>query len=78
MNLDNESSDFSGSVEGYSETVDDGLKEEKKNRKSGLLNWFKLRVNASYIILKCPNSVFGYEHKDLISFSYVCFMLFIK
>ncbi|XP_020599453.1 kinesin-like protein KIN-7D, chloroplastic [Phalaenopsis equestris] len=42
MILDQENSDFFGSLEGYGET-DYSSKEEKKGRKPGLLNWFKLR-----------------------------------
>lgn len=44
MILDTENSDFFVPLEGYGETIDDASKEEKKNRKHGLLNWFKLRV----------------------------------
>lgn len=43
MILDNESSDFFVPAEGYGETTEDTSK-EKKNRKHGLLNWFKQRV----------------------------------
>ncbi|XP_072978173.1 kinesin-like protein KIN-7D, chloroplastic [Typha angustifolia] len=47
MILDNESSEFFDPVEVYGETVEDSTKEEKKNRKHGLLNWFKLRKRDS-------------------------------
>lgn len=49
MILDHENSDFFGSLEGYEE-VDYSSKEEKKNRKAGLLNWFKLRVCIFVVI----------------------------
>lgn len=48
MILDHENSDFFGSLEGYGET-DYSSKEEKKNRKPGLLNWFKLRKRDSAV-----------------------------
>ena len=44
MILDNENGVFYAPLEGFGETNDDALKEEKKNKKHGLLNWFKLRV----------------------------------
>jgi len=47
MILDNENTDFFSPVEGYGESMDEVSKEEKKNRKHGLLNWFKLRVKIS-------------------------------
>ncbi|XP_042457210.1 kinesin-like protein KIN-7D, chloroplastic isoform X1 [Zingiber officinale] len=43
MILDNETAVFYAPIEGFGETNDDILKEEKKNRKHGLLNWFKSR-----------------------------------
>ncbi|KAK1279024.1 Kinesin-like protein NACK1 [Acorus gramineus] len=45
--IDNESVDLYVSMEGYGETVDDTSKEEKRGRKHGLLNWFKLRKRDS-------------------------------
>jgi centromeric protein E len=42
--LDDENIDLYVSLEGNAETTDDTLKEEKKTRKHGLLNWLKLRV----------------------------------
>ena len=42
--LDDENIDLHVSLDGNSETADDTLKEEKKSRKNGLLNWLKLRV----------------------------------
>ena len=42
--LDDENIDLYVSLDGNSETADDTLKEEKKFRKNGLLNWLKLRV----------------------------------
>nr|XP_023929449.1 kinesin-like protein KIN-7K, chloroplastic [Quercus suber] len=45
--LDDENIDLYDSVEGNSETTDDTLKEEKKTRKHGLLNWLKLRKRDS-------------------------------
>ena len=42
--LDDENIDLYASLEGNAETPDDTLKEEKKTRKHGLLNWLKLRV----------------------------------
>lgn len=45
--LDDENIDLYVSVEGNSETTDDTLKEEKKTRKHGLLNWLKLRKRDS-------------------------------
>ena len=47
MILDNESTDMFSPVEGYGESMDVDSKEEKKNQKHGLLNWFKLRVKIS-------------------------------
>ena len=44
MILDNENGVFYAPLEGFGETNDDASKEEKKNRKHGLLNWFKIRV----------------------------------
>ncbi|XP_010257531.1 PREDICTED: kinesin-like protein KIN-7K, chloroplastic isoform X2 [Nelumbo nucifera] len=41
--LDDENIDLYVSLEGSSENTDDSSKEEKKSRKHGLLNWFKLR-----------------------------------
>ena len=49
MILDDENIDLYVSVEGNSETTDDTLKEEKKTRKHGLLNWLKLRVCTVWI-----------------------------
>ncbi|KAJ0981199.1 hypothetical protein J5N97_009454 [Dioscorea zingiberensis] len=43
MLLDNENCDPFVPPEGYGETTDDSSKEDKKNRKHGLLNWFKSR-----------------------------------
>lgn len=37
-------------LEGNTETTDDTLKEEKKTRKHGLLNWLKLRVRAIWLL----------------------------
>ncbi|KAG8646889.1 kinesin-like protein KIN-7K, chloroplastic isoform X2 [Manihot esculenta] len=45
--LDDENIELYVSLEGNSETVDDTLKEEKKSRKHGLLNWLKLRKRES-------------------------------
>jgi centromeric protein E len=42
--LDDENIDLYVSLEGNTESVDETLKEEKKTRKHGLLNWLKLRV----------------------------------
>ncbi|CAD5167769.1 unnamed protein product [Musa acuminata subsp. malaccensis] len=47
MILDNENGVFYAPLEGFGETNDDALKEEKKNKKHGLLNWFKLRKRDS-------------------------------
>lgn len=41
--LDEENIDLYVSLEGNSETTDDTLKEEKKTKKHGLLNWLKLK-----------------------------------
>uniref|UniRef100_A0A1D1XQX0 Kinesin-like protein n=1 Tax=Anthurium amnicola TaxID=1678845 RepID=A0A1D1XQX0_9ARAE len=49
MILDDENIDFFVPVEAYAESVDYSSKEEKKNRKHGLLNWFKLRKRESSI-----------------------------
>ncbi|KAG1358812.1 Kinesin-like protein KIN-7K, chloroplastic [Cocos nucifera] len=49
MILDTENGDFFVPLEGYGETIDDASKEEKKNRKHGLLNWFKLRTSIKTI-----------------------------
>lgn len=45
--LDDENIDLYVSLEGNAETTDDSLKEEKKTRKHGLLNWLKLRKRDS-------------------------------
>ncbi|KAF6149346.1 hypothetical protein GIB67_016884 [Kingdonia uniflora] len=45
--LDEESIDLYGSLECIGETTDATFKEEKKSRKHGLLNWFKLRKRDS-------------------------------
>ncbi|KAJ9695583.1 hypothetical protein PVL29_010857 [Vitis rotundifolia] len=47
--LDDENIDLYVSLEGNAETPDDTLKEEKKTRKHGLLNWLKLRKRDSGI-----------------------------
>ncbi|KAJ8471897.1 hypothetical protein OPV22_026240 [Ensete ventricosum] len=47
MILDSENGVFYAPHEGFGETNDDALKEEKKNKKHGLLNWFKLRKRDS-------------------------------
>ncbi|XP_074591453.1 kinesin-like protein KIN-7D, chloroplastic [Curcuma longa] len=47
MILDNENAVFYAPMEGFGETNYDVLKEEKKNRKHGLLNWFKSRKRDS-------------------------------
>lgn len=49
--LDDENVELYVSLEGNAETTDDALKEEKKTRKHGLLNWLKLRV---YFVLFFP------------------------
>ncbi|XP_022747158.1 kinesin-like protein KIN-7K, chloroplastic isoform X1 [Durio zibethinus] len=45
--LDDENVELYVSLEGNTETGDDTLKEEKKTRKNGLLNWLKLRKRDS-------------------------------
>ncbi|KAG6770258.1 hypothetical protein POTOM_025934 [Populus tomentosa] len=45
--LDDENIDLYVSLEGNIESVDETLKEEKKTRKHGLLNWLKLRKRDS-------------------------------
>ncbi|XP_073148904.1 kinesin-like protein KIN-7K, chloroplastic [Henckelia pumila] len=45
--LDDESMDLYVSPDGNAETVDDPLKEEKRTKKNGLLNWLKLRKRDS-------------------------------
>ncbi|KAJ0027226.1 hypothetical protein Pint_36377 [Pistacia integerrima] len=45
--LDDENIDLFASLEGNSETADYTIKEEKKTRKHGLLNWLKLRKRDS-------------------------------
>ncbi|OMO73015.1 hypothetical protein CCACVL1_17494 [Corchorus capsularis] len=47
MILDDENVELYVSLEGNSEIGDDSLKEEKKTRKHGLLNWLKLRKRDS-------------------------------
>ena len=56
MILDDENIDLYVSVEGNSETTDDTLKEEKKTRKHGLLNWLKLRVCTVWIYVYFSSS----------------------
>ena len=58
MILDDENIDLYVSVEGNSETTDDTLKEEKKTRKHGLLNWLKLRVCTVWIYVYFSSSFF--------------------
>ena len=51
MILEDENIDlFVPPLEGNTETTDDSLKEEKKTRKHGLLNWLKLRVCAIWLL----------------------------
>ncbi|KAI9153037.1 hypothetical protein LWI28_004834 [Acer negundo] len=45
--LDDENIDLYVSLEGNAETADDTIKEEKKTRKHGLLNWLKMRKRDS-------------------------------
>ncbi|XP_044508793.1 kinesin-like protein KIN-7K, chloroplastic isoform X2 [Mangifera indica] len=45
--LDDENIDLFASLEGNSEATDDTIKEEKRTRKHGLLNWLKLRKRDS-------------------------------
>ncbi|KAL5806268.1 hypothetical protein ACOSQ4_029001 [Xanthoceras sorbifolium] len=45
--LDDENIDLYVSLEGNAETAEDTIKEEKKTRKHGLLNWLKLRKRDS-------------------------------
>ncbi|KAG2686893.1 hypothetical protein I3843_09G028200 [Carya illinoinensis] len=45
--LDDDNLELYVSLEGNAETTDDTLKEEKKTRKHGLLNWLKLRKRDS-------------------------------
>ncbi|OVA20703.1 Kinesin [Macleaya cordata] len=45
--LDEENIDLYVSQDGNGETADDSFKEEKKSRKHGLLNWFKLKKRDS-------------------------------
>lgn len=45
--LDDENFDLYVSLEGNAETADDTIKDEKKTRKHGLLNWLKLRKRDS-------------------------------
>lgn len=45
--LDDENIDLYVSLEGNAETADDTIKDEKKTRKHGLLNWLKLRKRDS-------------------------------
>lgn len=47
--LDDESMDLYVSPDGNAKTVDDPLKEEKRMKKNGLLNWLKLRKRDSGI-----------------------------
>ena len=42
--MDDENIDSYVSLEGNTESADETLKEEKKTRKHGLLNWLKPRV----------------------------------
>lgn len=52
---DDENSDLYVSLEGNNtETVDDNVKEDKKTRKHGLLNWLKPRVCAIWIFTFPP------------------------
>lgn len=44
--LDEENIDLYVNLEGNAATADDSLKEEKKTKKHGLLNWLKLRVSC--------------------------------
>ncbi|KDP34477.1 hypothetical protein JCGZ_12760 [Jatropha curcas] len=45
--LDDENIELYVSIEGNNETTNDTMKEEKKSRKHGLLNWLKLRKRES-------------------------------
>lgn len=44
--LDEENIDLYVNLEGNAAIADDSLKEEKKTKKHGLLNWLKLRVSC--------------------------------
>ena len=48
--LDDENVDLSASIESNSEANDDTVKEEKKTRKHGLLNWLKSRVCGIFYV----------------------------
>lgn len=51
MILEDENIDlFVPPLEGITETTDDTLKDEKKTRKHGLLNWLKLRVRPIWFV----------------------------
>lgn len=42
-------------LEGNSESADETMKEEKKTKKHGLLNWLKLRVGGLWIFVSSQN-----------------------
>lgn len=48
LSLEDENSELYVSLDGSAETNNDVLKEEKKIKKPGLLNWLKLRVSLLY------------------------------
>lgn len=51
--LDDENIELYAAVESNSEANDEYVKEEKKTRKHGLLNWLKLRVRGIWILEFC-------------------------
>lgn len=48
LSLDDENIEMYVSLDGSAETNNDVLKDEKKIKKPGLLNWLKLRVSLKY------------------------------
>ena len=48
LSLEDENTELYVSLDGSTETNNDVLKEEKKIKKPGLLNWLKLRVSLLY------------------------------
>lgn len=60
--LDDENIDVYASIESNSEANEDAVKEEKKTRKHGLLNWLKLRVSSAVII-----TIIGFLLKIILS-----------
>lgn len=77
--LEDENIDLYIAHDGNVENPDDTLKEEKKSRKNGLLNWLKIRVGTD-LVWKMPVLLFSFCKYELLmpcslSYKFYCFVL---